>query len=81
MKVAAFNVLNYFSTLDDSGPICGPLGDQGCRGADDANEFTRQRDKIFEALADIDADVVGLIEIENHATDEALIDLVTASTP
>ena len=76
MEVAAFNVLNYFSTLDDSGPICGPLGDQGCRGADNANEFTRQRDKIFEALADIDADVVGLIEIENHATDEALIDLV-----
>ncbi len=76
MKVAAFNVLNYFSTLDDSGSICGPLADQDCRGADDANEFTRQRDKIFEALADINADVVGLIEIENHATDEALIDLV-----
>ncbi len=34
LTVATFNVLNYFTTLDNSGPICGPLGDQGCRGAD-----------------------------------------------
>ncbi len=76
VKVASFNVLNYFSTLDNSGPICGPLANQDCRGADDAAEFTRQRDKIFAALSAIDADIVGLIEIENHATDAALQDLV-----
>jgi uncharacterized protein len=62
LKVASFNVLNYFTTL-------------GNRGADDALEFTRQQDKIFAALAAIDADIVGLIEIENNA-DEALLDLV-----
>jgi predicted extracellular nuclease len=61
LKVAAFNVLNYFTTL-------------GSRGADNAEEFTRQRDKIFAALAAIDADVVGLIEIENNGT--AVADLV-----
>lgn len=55
LKVASFNVLNYFTTLDG-------------RGANDALEFTRQRDKIFAALAAMDADVVGLIEIENNGT-------------
>jgi len=61
LEVASFNVLNYFTTLNS-------------RGADNADEFTRQRDKIFAALGDIDADVVGLIEIENNGT--ALTDLV-----
>lgn len=77
LKVASFNVLNYFTTLDDSGPICGPQEDQDCRGADDANEFTRQRDKIIAALVEIDADVVGLIEIENHPDDVPTADLVS----
>jgi predicted extracellular nuclease len=76
LEVAAFNVLNYFTTLDNAGPICGPNEDQGCRGADDANEFERQRTKIIAALADIDADIVGLIEIENNVDDAAVIDLV-----
>ncbi len=76
LKVASFNVLNYFVTLDDSGPICGPSGDQGCRGADTAAEFTRQRAKIVDALATMDADVIGLMELENHPTDDALQDLV-----
>lgn len=61
IEVASFNVLNYFTTL-------------GSRGADNATEFNRQRDKIFAALADIDADVFGLIEIENNGT--ALANLV-----
>lgn len=76
LKVASFNVLNYFTTLDTGAPICGPASNQDCRGANDANEFTRQRTKILAALADIDADIFGLIELENHVTDEALIDLV-----
>jgi len=61
LKVASFNVLNYFTTL-------------GSRGAGDAIEFQRQRDKIFAALTAIDADVIGLIEIENNGT--AVQDLV-----
>jgi predicted extracellular nuclease len=77
LKVASFNVLNYFSTLDNSGPICGPLSDQSCRGADNADEFTRQRDKIIDAIVNMDADVIGLMEMENHATDAALQDLVS----
>ena len=76
LEVAASNVLNYFSTIDTGVFICGPLENQECRGADDPDEFTRQRDKIITALSEIDADVVGLMEIENHPTDEALADLV-----
>ncbi|HEY4607078.1 MAG TPA: ExeM/NucH family extracellular endonuclease, partial [Acidimicrobiia bacterium] len=77
LEVATFNVLNYFSTIDTGALICGPLADQECRGADNAEEFTRQRDKIISAIAELDADVVGLMEIENHITDEALADLVS----
>ena len=74
--MASFNVLNYFSTIDTGVFVCGPLENQECRGADDADEFARQKDKIITALAEIDADVVGLMEIENDPTDEALADLV-----
>ncbi|HEY3477198.1 MAG TPA: ExeM/NucH family extracellular endonuclease, partial [Anaerolineales bacterium] len=77
ITVAAFNVLNYFTTLDDGvNDICGPLENQECRGADNAEEFTRQRDKIIAALVEINADVVGLIEIENHPADVPTTDLV-----
>lgn len=74
--VSTFNVLNYFTTLDGSGAICGPLSNQGCRGADNATEFTRQRDKIIAAMVAIDADVFGLMEIENHPGDVPAADLV-----
>ncbi len=77
VRVASFNVLNYFTTIDDGvNDICGPALNQECRGADDADELTRQRDKIVAALTAIDADVVGLIEIENNVDDDAVIDLV-----
>jgi predicted extracellular nuclease len=58
LKVASFNVLNYFNTIDD--------GSGTPRGADSANEFNRQRQKLFSALRDLDADIVGLIEVENN---------------
>lgn len=58
LKVASFNVLNYFTTL--TGP--------DARGANDPVEFERQETKIVTALAEIDADVFGLIEIENNGT-------------
>jgi predicted extracellular nuclease len=81
LKVASFNVLNYFTTIDttpsnNTGP-CGPNLDQDCRGADSAAELARQRDKIVSAIATIDADVVGLIEIENDE-DQSVHDLVDA---
>lgn len=76
LKVASFNVLNYFTTLDTGSPVCGPSGGLDCRGANTPEEFIRQRTKIITALLAIDADVIGLMEIENHPTDAAVIDLV-----
>jgi predicted extracellular nuclease len=75
LKVASFNVLNYFTTLDGSGPICGPTGGLDCRGADNENEFARQREKILAAMSALDADVVGIIEVENNDS-ESVQDLV-----
>ena len=67
LRVASFNVLNYFTTLDGSGAICGPAMDQGCRGADNQDEFDRQQAKLVTALLALDADVVGLVELENNS--------------
>ncbi len=71
LRVASANLLNFFTTLVDSGSICGPSGTLECRGADDAAEFTRQRDKLLAALSAINADIFGLVELENNATASA----------
>jgi len=76
VRVASINVLNFFTTLDDSGSICGPGSNLGCRGADTADELTRQRDKLVAAISKLDAHVVGLVEIENHPFDVPITDLV-----
>jgi predicted extracellular nuclease len=77
LKVASFNVLNYFTTIDTGALICGPSGGMECRGADTEAEFERQRAKIVAALSAMDADVVGLIEIENHPENVPVADLVS----
>ncbi|MEL7314883.1 MAG: ExeM/NucH family extracellular endonuclease [Cyanobacteria bacterium J06559_3] len=68
LQVASFNVLNYFTTIDESGAGTGPSGTLDPRGADSASELERQTDKLVAALAELDADVVGLQEIENNGT-------------
>jgi len=76
-RIASFNVLNYFSTIDNGQDSCGPTGNDGCRGADSIEEQDRQLAKIATALTLIDADIVGLIELENNAT-ASLQDIVNA---
>lgn len=75
LQVASFNVLNYFLTIDEGLDICGPSGDMECRGADTADELARQRAKILAALSDMNADVYGLMEIQNDQ-DQSVADLV-----
>ena len=58
VTVASFNVLNYFTTIDD--------GRNNARGADSALEFERQEAKIVAAILGLQADVIGLMEIENN---------------
>lgn len=75
LRVATLNALNYFVSLDTA-DTCGPTQDQDCRGADDAEEFERQRVKLLNALEGLDADVIGLVEIENTPGVEPLADIV-----
>ncbi len=94
VRLASFNVLNYFTTLGTDNASCvaytDRLGDgvtvrDGCpqRGAWDAADLKRQQDKIVAAINALGADVVGLMEIENSAAlgetpDEATSTLVAA---
>ena len=78
MQVANLNVLNYFLTLDAGTNKCGPTGNQqDCRGANTEAELQRQRTKLLRAISQLDADVVGLVELENTSGVEPLVDIVT----
>lgn len=59
VRLAALNVLNYFNG-DGRGD-----GFPTARGADSQAELDRQTDKIVAAIMGLDADVLGLMEIEN----------------
>ncbi|MCL1465141.1 ExeM/NucH family extracellular endonuclease [Argonema galeatum] len=59
LKVASFNVLNYFNGDGVGG------GFPTARGAENLTEFNRQRDKIIQAIVTSGADVLGLMELEN----------------
>ncbi|WP_254276881.1 ExeM/NucH family extracellular endonuclease [Halomonas sp. 3H] len=61
LRVATFNVENYFTTL-------------GQRGAADADALERQRAKLAAAVAGLNADILALVEVENAP--RALADLV-----
>ncbi len=72
LRVASFNVLNYFNGDGMGG------GFPTSRGASSPEEFTRQRDKIIPAILALNADIIGLMEIENDGYDptSAIADLV-----
>ena len=76
VTVASLNVLNYFLSLDDGPDDCGPELSLECRGADESVELERQRAKLVAALVGLDADVIGLIELENTTGVMPVADLV-----
>lgn len=94
LKLASFNVLNYFTTTGDQLSGCIFYTDrdgnpitvkEGCnaRGAANAENLQRQQSKIVAAITKAGADVVSLEEIENSAQfgknrDDALSKLVDA---
>ncbi|MGF1690072.1 ExeM/NucH family extracellular endonuclease [Photobacterium kagoshimensis] len=62
IRFATQNVLNYFNS-----PFGGASNQHGDnRGADSELEFQQQQAKIVKAIIGLDADVVGLMEIENN---------------
>ncbi|POH61330.1 ExeM/NucH family extracellular endonuclease [Arthrobacter glacialis] len=94
LKVASFNVQNYFTETGDKNPSCQFYTDYngnkisvrgGCdqRGAADAANLQRQQDKIVAGINASGADVLSLEEVENSAKfgkdrDSALATLVGA---
>ncbi|MET3635781.1 ExeM/NucH family extracellular endonuclease [Curtobacterium oceanosedimentum] len=94
LRLAGFNVLNYFPTTGDQLTGCkyyvdragNPLTvNSGCnaRGAANADDLERQQVKIVKAINALGADVVSLEEIENSAAfgqdrDAAVATLVAA---
>ncbi|GAA1492835.1 ExeM/NucH family extracellular endonuclease [Curtobacterium herbarum] len=94
LKLAGFNVLNYFPTTGDQLTGCTYYTDRtgdpitvnsGCdaRGAAEPEDLARQQVKIVKAINGLGADVVSLEEIENSAAfgqdrDAAVATLVDA---
>ncbi|KPZ65291.1 Xanthomonalisin precursor [Pseudoalteromonas sp. P1-16-1b] len=74
LRVASFNVLNYFNGDGQGG------GFPTSRGADSEAELIRQQAKLVSAISALQADVIGLMEIENDGFGEfsAVASLVNA---
>lgn len=72
VRVASFNVLNYFTGAGNKPQF--PTK----RGASSQAELERQQAKMLAALKALDADVVGLLEVENNgeSKDSAIATLV-----
>lgn len=72
LKVASINTLNFFNGNGDG------TGFPTSRGADTFDEFLKQRDKLVQALLAVDADIIGLMELENDGYESlsAIQDLV-----
>src|SRR5204863_8607959 len=90
VKLGSMNVLNFFTTFTDGTTASGETGQgctlggatsaSNCRGANSLAEFVRQRAKIVVALAGLNADAVGLMEIQNNGNVAAqnLVDALNA---
>ncbi len=80
LTVASFNVENWFNGDGAGGGFPTP------RGADTLQEFNRQAAKIVATICQINADVAGLVELENEADAgnisaiETLVDLLNAES-
>lgn len=62
VRIATQNVLNYFNS-----PYGGSDNQHGSnRGAESRIEFEQQQAKLIEAIFGLNADIVGLMEIENN---------------
>ena len=79
LRVASFNVLNYFNDLDTNVNINTNGLSFEPRGANTATELTRQLNKIVQAIISSGADVLGLMELENngYGANSAIQSLIT----
>lgn len=81
LTAASFNLLNYFNSFSITPSGCfqgGFMSAAYCRGANSPFEFERQHAKTTAALAALDADIVGLVELENDEGDDQAIAALVA---
>lgn len=71
VRVAFMSLGDYFKVTDSPA---------GARGASSAEEFARQRDKVIDALVDLNADIAGVSRVANdgYGAESTLADLVNA---
>lgn len=79
IKIGTQNLLNFFNS--PYGGDANQFGDN--RGADDEDEYEKQLAKLVSAIVGLDADVVGLMEIENNgfgnnSAIQTLVDAINA---
>ena len=77
VKVVGMNLLNYFNTFTGCTNGVGGAA-TNCRGASNVTEFERQWTKTVAAIVKMDADVIGLTELENdgYGAESAIAHLV-----
>ena len=80
LHVVGFNVLNFFTTIDQGQDDCGPRANAVCRGADSNAELARQREKLVTALLHSGGDILGLTELQNNSSGSlrVLVDAMNA---
>ncbi|UQN06984.1 ExeM/NucH family extracellular endonuclease [Deinococcus sp. QL22] len=82
LRVGSMNVLNYFTTLLTTNTGCTPNGiGSTARGANNCDEFLRQRAKTVDSIRKLNADVLGILEMQNDyakGANSSLANLVNA---
>ncbi|WP_019012046.1 ExeM/NucH family extracellular endonuclease [Deinococcus aquatilis] len=82
LRVGSMNVLNFFTTLVTTNTGCTPNGvSSAARGANNCDEFLRQRAKTVDAIRKLNPDVLGILEMQNdyaRGANSSLANLVNA---
>jgi predicted extracellular nuclease len=83
LRVMSANVLNLFKTIDNGSSTVTCTSGLAPRGCNNANECSRQLQKLVTELLAIKPDIAGLTEIENDADSGAtrmLVDALNAAS-
>ncbi len=76
LKIASFNVLNYFTTLDEAGSTAGPREAWIAAAPTTPKSSSGSERRSSKRFRPSNADVLGIIEVENNAS-ESVADLVS----
>ncbi|WP_215406510.1 ExeM/NucH family extracellular endonuclease [Vibrio gigantis] len=71
VRIATFNAQEFFNSLQGGGESNDFLAFDATPGAQDSTQFDHQTAKLVAALTALDADIVGLMEIENNGFEES----------